>query len=196
MSTKRISWRPEESIKVFQILIENKSVFFNYKKCKKTDDFYKLPIFDELQKDWTSLKFHIDNCRKSYRKKIVSLESTGNNDEKEELFHSQELFEVIKQFEDCFYPRGSNISPKIVMEPSATCSRAETKRPSTSITSASIDFSEPVSKKTRNIETVVDEQTKILRSIEDKLCEVSEKLSQLIEHFKNKEMQIKNIDYM
>lgn len=112
---KRAIWKVEDSISVFSIAIENKENYFRLRQRKQTNDFYK-EYFQNLEQDFSSIKNHVDNLRRAYRKRCINLRSTGNNDEKEELNGSEELFDIIKQYEAFF---GSNIAPHVIVEPGA-----------------------------------------------------------------------------
>ena len=113
---KRVTWKVAESISVFSTAIEEKENYFRLRKRKQTDEFFK-QYFPHVDKDFLSIKNHMDNLRRSYRKKCMELRATGNNDGVEELNGSEELFETIKLYEQAYYPQGSNIEPRLIMEP-------------------------------------------------------------------------------
>lgn len=114
---KRNNFKVQESIQIFETMIANKTDFFRLKKLKTTDDFFKLPVFAFCGKEPNSIRNHVDNCRRAFRKKNIELSQTGNNDSVKEIYNSMELYKKIQECENEFFPKGSNISPACILEP-------------------------------------------------------------------------------
>lgn len=170
---RRTVYKTAQSIEIFQRLIDNKDSYFKAKRTKTLETFFDEKFGDIAE--FNSVKYHIDNCRKAYRKTKIDLESTGNNDVSAEVYNSEELYNIIEQHENVFYPKGSNIRPYI-MEPNSNVVESPTASGFKQSQAKRFADQSPIAseyKKSQEkkliIENVVDMQNQLLREILDEI---------------------------